>query len=134
MRSRTLPSAGLVIGAWAVVPPYLGPALATDARVEIADHVVPAIVILALSTALVVRRAAIPAIVMFAAGLTIALAGLWMFLTHVPLLAQAARGQAPVLAVAWHSVPGVAVIVLGVVWVLQHAETSLPGHPSDSKV
>ncbi len=126
--SRALSIAGLAIGAWAVLPPYVGPALATEARVEVADHVIPAVVILALSLAALAagRRAESPGTAMFAAGLTVALAGLWMFLTHVPLLAQAFRGQAPMSAAVWHSLPGLAVIALGVTWALQRSGSSLP--------
>ncbi len=133
--SRTLSIAGLVIGAWAVLPPYIGPALATETRVEIADHVIPAVVILALSLAVLAagRRAEGPGAVMLAMGLTVALAGLWMFLTHVPLLAQAFRGEAPMSAAVWHSLPGLAVIALGVSWALQHSGSSLPDQPEGTR-
>lgn len=132
---RTLAIAGLVIGTWALMPPYVGPALVTDPRVEIADHVVPAVVILALSLAVLAagRRAAAPGIAMLGTGLTIGLAGLWMFLTHVPLIAQAARDEAPILATVWHSVPGLAVIALGAVWALQHSGSSMPGQASGTR-
>ncbi|MGH9151567.1 MAG: hypothetical protein ACRD03_03970, partial [Acidimicrobiales bacterium] len=38
-----LPVAGLVVAAWAVLPPYTGPEIGTSTRVEVADHVVPAV-------------------------------------------------------------------------------------------
>lgn len=49
---------GPVIGVWAVVPPYLGPKLNATSRVEVADHVVPSIVVLVatLVTVLGLRR------------------------------------------------------------------------------
>jgi len=47
-----LPLAGLVIGAWSLLPPYSGPALDTETRVEIADHIVPGVLVLAPYSAL----------------------------------------------------------------------------------
>lgn len=36
-----LPVAGLVVAAWAVLPPYAGPSLVLDPTVEVIDHVLP---------------------------------------------------------------------------------------------
>lgn len=93
---RALPVAGLVIGAWALLPPYSGPALATETRVEVADHVVPGVVVLAVSVAAVlVSRRAKGGGALFGAGLIVILAGIWMVATHVPLAAQGSRGEPP---------------------------------------
>jgi chromate transport protein ChrA len=112
-----LAGAGLLAGAWALLPPYTGPALNTAARVEFADHVVPGVVVVAVSAlALAVARRTGVDRFMFAAGLGIVLAGFWMVATHLPLVLQATTGQAPWAATVYHSLPGVAVLVLGVVW------------------
>lgn len=109
----------LAVGAWAAIPPYVGPALNTDPVVEIVDHVVPAVVVIAVSLAAVAAGARARGTAMFGAGLVVALAGLWMVATHVPLVAQASRQEAPWGATLWHFVPGVAVVALGAVWALR---------------
>lgn len=113
-----LPVVGLVAAVWAVLPPYTGPELATAARVEVADHVVPGALVLLVALASIVlsRRTAPPATAMLVAGLTVTLAGLWMTFTHVPLVAQAIDNEVPMGAAVYHSVPGLAVLALGLVW------------------
>ncbi len=121
-RARVLAAAGLLVGAWAALPPYTGPALNTVARVEFADHVVPSIVVVAISTlALVVGRRARSEPLLFSAGLGVVLAGFWMTVTHVPLVVQATRGEAPWGATLYHSAPGLALLVVGTVWALAYA-------------
>lgn len=116
-----LAGAGLLVGAWALLPPYTGPALNTAARVEFADHVVPGIVVLAVSMlSLLVTRRDDADRLLFAAGLAVVLAGFWMVATHLPLVLQATRQQAPWGATVYHSAPGLAVLVLGVVWALTY--------------
>ncbi len=109
--------AGLLAGAWALLPPYTGPALATADAVEFADHVVPGVAILAVSlaAALIARRGASGSL-LFAAGLVVALAGFWMTATHLPLVLQAMRAEAPWGATIYHSLPGLAVLALGTLW------------------
>ncbi len=119
-RAAALPllaGAALLVGAWALLPPYTGPALNTADRVEFADHVVPGVAVIALSVAalLFARRHGNDNL-LFAAGLGIVLAGFWMTATHVPLVLQAARGDAPWGATVYHSLPGLAVLALGVAW------------------
>lgn len=119
---RGLPLAGLVIGVWAVLPPYVGPRLNVEPRVEFADHVVPGVVVIALSLAAVVAgaRAARASTPMFVAGLAVVLAAVWMIATHVPLLAQASRGEVSYFAALYHTAPGVAVAALGGAWVARN--------------
>jgi len=118
---RWLPGVGLVVGALAILPPYLGPGLHVAHRVEIADHVVPGLVVLATSAAaLVIGRHGRIRPSMLVAGLVIVLAGLWMTMTHVPLVAQATRGEAPWGGTLYHLTAAVAVLVLGVVWAAAH--------------
>lgn len=110
--------AGLVVGAWALLPPYTGPPLATSTRVEVADHVVPGLVLLAVVVVVLAagRRRHPGALLMLVAGLVVALAGLWMIFTHLPLVAQALDGAVPWGATLYHSAPGLAVGGLGFVW------------------
>lgn len=116
--AAALPLAGIAIAVWAVLPPYVGPALATDPTVEIVDHVVPAVVVLAVALATLAAGARAAGTPLFAGGLVIALAGFWMIATHVPLIAQANRGEAPWGATLWHSIPGLVVLAFGLVWAL----------------
>lgn len=126
---RAIPVAGLAVGVLAVLPPYVGPHLATEARVEFVDHVVPGVVVLAVSAAALAAGRRLPraGTAMFAAGLGIVLAGLWMVATHVPLVAQALRDQAPLVATVWHTTPGVMVTAFGALWALRHAGEHPPG-------
>lgn len=117
-----LPFLGLAVAIWALLPPYTGAELATEMRVEIADHVVPSILMIVLSLTALVRdrrAGAQPGSFMLLAGLGILLAGFWMVATHVPLVGQYRRDEVPGLAlstVAHHTAPGVAVMLLGLVW------------------
>lgn len=116
-----LVGAGFLVGAWALLPPYSGPALNTADRVEFADHVVPGVVVIAVSAvALLLARRPNPANLLFPAGLVIVLAGFWMTATHLPLVLQATRAQAPWGATIYHSLPCLAVLVLGVVWAVTY--------------
>ena len=125
--SRTLPLAGLVVGAWALLPPYTGPDLATETRVEVADHVVPGVVVIAVSgLALVLARSSRGATPMLVAGLAVALGGLWMTATHVPLVRQALQDQAPVPAVAYHTLPSLAVLCVGLLWAARQWSATSP--------
>jgi len=54
--------------------------------------------------------------VWLSAGLAILLGGLWMTATHLPLVAQAARQEAPWGATIYHSSSALAVLILGLVW------------------
>lgn len=126
-----LPFLGLAVAAWALLPPYSGPDLQTEMRVEIADHVVPSILMIVLSLAALVRRrragfGSAASSFMLLAGLGILLAGFWMVATHLPLVAQARRGEVPGGTAAYHTAPGVAVILLGLVWAALHWNDSAP--------
>ncbi len=95
----------------------MGPALATASRVEFADHVVPAIVIVAIAGfALWSSSRRVDPTLVFLGGLSILLAGFWMTATHVPLVLQARRGDAPWGATVYHSLPGLAVLAVGGFW------------------
>ncbi len=125
-RSR-LPFVGLLVGVWAVIPPYLNAfgKLNVEHRVEITDHVIPGITILAVSVLglLLLRSAAPSALLLFMGGGIIALCGFWMVATHVGLVKQARQNIVPGGAVVWHSLPGVAVLLLGVAWTIRFWDT-----------
>ncbi len=112
---------GLLVGGWALLPPYTGPFLATDDTVEIVDHVVPGMVVLAISLgSFLLARGGRAGGLLFPAGLGIVLAGFWMSATHLPLVLQASREQAPWGATVYHSLPGLAVLALGGAWTWAH--------------
>lgn len=121
-RGALLPTTGLVLGICSVLPPYVGPALNVARRVEIADHVVPGVVVILVSTWMLLRarRGTAGGVAMLVAGLAVLLAGVWMIATHAPLILQAMRDEAPVGSVVYHSLPGVVVALLGAAWSGSH--------------
>lgn len=110
---------GLLVGVVATLPHLVGPRLDTASGVEVVDHVVPGVIVLATSAAVVAagRFVRISGTAILGAGLTVVLAGLWMTATHVPLVAQAARHEAPWGATAYHCATAAAVLAVGLVWV-----------------
>lgn len=114
-----MPLAGLVMAAWAFLPPYSGPALNTETRVEVADHVVPGALLFAVSlTALVIgRRAPLTSRLSLLSAFVALSSGVWMTTTHLALVVQATRGEVGAGAAIYHTVPGVAVIIVGSVWI-----------------
>ncbi|MEO6121695.1 MAG: hypothetical protein ABIW46_04475 [Acidimicrobiales bacterium] len=128
-----LPIAGLVIGVWALLPPYSGPEINTATRVEVADHVVPAALLLGISlwALLAARRPSSGSgSAMLVAGFGVVLAGLWMTATHLPLVAQARRDQVTEAAAAYHTIPGLVVLALGAIWAARHWSAAAPDRPT----
>lgn len=114
---------GLLVGGWALLPPYSGPALNTADTVELVDHVVPGVVVIATALgSFLLGRDGRRSQMLFPTGLVIVLAGFWMTATHLPLVLQATRQQAPWGATIYHSLPGLAVLLLGVAWALTYRE------------
>ena len=117
-----LPYAGLAAAVWAIAAPYvlLGPDINAAAKNEVADHVVPGVVMIGVCVTMLVRdrRPAPEGGFPLVAGLVVALAGLWMLATHLPLVNQAREGHVDVTygVAAWHTVPGLVVLLLGLVW------------------
>lgn len=110
--------AGLLIGACAALPAYVGPRLDIARRVEIVDHVVPGLVVVAVSAAVLAatRRTDLSDTSLLVAALVVLLAGLWMAATHLPLVVQAARHEAPWGATLYMSASAAIVVLLGLVW------------------
>lgn len=122
--SLTLPLVALVMAALAAVPPYLDlfGELEVSSRVEFADHVVPAIVVAVVGVVgLLVLRSPEPSqMLLFVGGGFIMLAGFWMMATHFPLIKQGQDGISPWGTIAWHSLPGVAVTLFGLIWTARY--------------
>jgi hypothetical protein len=121
-----LPVAGLVVSVWAILPRFLTPPLNTRDAVEIADHVIPGLVVMGLCVgALVVRRRpGGSGNYGFFSGLVIVLAGLWMSVTHLPLIAQATREEAPWAGTIYHSASALAMLGFSVIWMAAHWNTA----------
>lgn len=115
---RLLPFVGLAVAVWASLPRYSGPKLNVAQSTEVVDHVFPAIVVLLASLAGIAasRRAKGPGATRFLGGMAVLLAGLWMMATHLPLVAQAGRGDAPWPATIYHTSSALAVFGLGLLW------------------
>lgn len=114
--SRGLLLAALLVGTWAVLPPFVGPGFTTAGLdVEIVDHPLPALAVLAVAAwAARVRRP--DETRLFVGGLIIALAGIWMTAAHAPLVVQAVQGQVRWTAAIHHTLPGLATLLLGGIW------------------
>jgi hypothetical protein len=118
---RWLPLMGLAVGVWALLPKYVTPPLNTSDRAEFADHVIPGIVILGASAAaLLWQNRQRLSLVPLMAGMAVVLAGFWMVATHLPLLFQAFRGDAPWAGTIHHTASALAVFGLGLLWCATH--------------
>lgn len=116
-----LPIAAIAVASWAIVPPYLGPELGTASRLEVADHVVPGVIVVVIALTSIAMRGR--DIVFYAAALAVTLCGLWITVTHLPLIADAARDRVDWGSALHHSLPGPAVLAVGIAWALR-ARTS----------
>jgi len=116
--ARFLPFIGLAVALWASLPKYSGPTLNVEPAKEVADHVIPAVVVLLCAVVGLVasRRAQGPGALRFMAGMGVLLAGLWMMATHLPLVAEAMRDEAPWPATIYHTSAALAVFGLGLLW------------------
>ena len=115
------------LGAWSILPPYVGPAVGLEldvpSRVELVDHVVPGAAVVALSgAALLAVRGGTDAgdgLAVLAAACLCFLAGVWETASHIPLLADAGDPGAPWGAVLLHLTPGPALSALSLWLVLR---------------
>ena len=123
-----LPLLGVAVGLWGMLPRYLDSGLNTEDRVEVVDHVLPGIVVVVVSLIAlgVARKAARPGPALFVAGLVVFLAGLFMFATHVPLVMQATRGEAPWGGTVFHTSAALAVFGLGLLWASAYWSETAP--------
>src|SRR4051794_4254374 len=119
--ARLMPLFGLAVAVWASLPKYSGPKLSVSSQKEFVDHIIPAISVLAASIAGIAagRRRQGPGAIRFVAGMVVLLAGLWMMATHIPLVAQTARGGPDAASWAptiYHTSAALAVFGLGLLW------------------
>jgi hypothetical protein len=124
-RTRAVLWRGLLtaLGAWSILPPYIGPdlglALDVSSSVEFVDHVVPGVVVVVcggLSMLLARGGAADSMLALGALGIC-ALAGLWSTVSHLPLWADAGESGTPWGSVLLHATAGPAVLALSL-WLL----------------
>ncbi len=123
-----MPLLGVVVGLWGVLPRFVDSGLLTEDRVEVVDHVFPGVVVVIVSLiALVVaRRSPRPGPFLFVVGLVVLLAGLFMFATHVPLVMQATRDEAPWGGTVFHTSSALAVLGLGLLWAATYWSATAP--------
>lgn len=110
----------LLLSLWSITVPSLGRRLGlgveVPAKVEVVDHVIPGIaaaIASIVALALLRRRSGDDIGLLLAAGV-VALSGLWMTTTHLPLVVQAGQGIVPWPAAIWHSAAGPVILGLGV--------------------
>ena len=110
----------LALGAWTVATPYLGHAwelnLDVATKVEVVDHVVPGIVVVAATLVWLLllgssRAGEESAVPLAAIGLCF-LAGLWVTSTHVPTIVKAGHPLVPWDAALFHSATGPVLLLL----------------------
>jgi len=116
--ARILPLAGLLVAFWASLPQWSGPKLNVAASAEVVDHIIPAVFVVLASVVAIQagRRTQGPGALRLMAGMVVVLAGLWMVATHLPLVAQATRDEAPWPATIYHTSSALAVFGLGLLW------------------
>lgn len=113
------------LAAWSILPPYLGPLVGLEldvpSSVEIVDHVLPGLVMIAgaLSARAAVGRGDIDGIRPLVALAACVLAALFQTVSHVTLVLDAGSPQAPVGAVALHSSPGPILLALSLLLLLR---------------
>lgn len=107
------------LAAWAIAVPWLARALGVEldvpARLEVVDHVVPGVVVLA-SAALLGRAGAGDLLGLGAIGVA-CLAGLWITVAHLTLVPEALDGVSPWGAALLHLSAGPPIAVLAL-WML----------------
>ena len=109
------PLTSLVLGTWAILPPYLGRRLGVPRSAEVIDHVVPAILVIVVSLLAIAGVTRLSTADTPLAAVVLA-AGVWMTATHLSLIGQAVRHEAPRLTVLHHAAPGAVLLVLGAWW------------------
>jgi hypothetical protein len=117
--------AGLVIGLYAMLPAFFAGGIHLRKSVEMVDHVVPGVVVLAL-VVLAIMRQARPDTFMLLVGVGILLAGFWMAATHVGLASQAFNNQASTAGALYHCSTAVAVGGLAIAWVWRYRTAGEP--------
>lgn len=116
----------MVVAAWSIVPPYLGPLVGLELdvsdKLEIVDHVIPGLcaVAAAVIALLEVRRGATQSVRYLSALGICFLAGLFQSVTHFTLVRDAGDALRPVDTVILHATPGPVLLALSL-WLLLSA-------------
>ncbi len=123
----------LVLGAWGLTAPYAGEALGFEVNVrpivEVVDHVVPGVAVLA-AAAFALATGRLPLI----PAMLSALAGFWMTSTHLPLLLQVRDQMVGLGAALWHSVPGILILLVSAVAVIVAWPEEEPGPQAEQEM
>lgn len=120
----------LPLGVAGLVAPYVsrgvGLPVPVAPSVEVVDHVLPGLVVLAAAGAvLAIRRFSL------VATLVATLAGFWISATHLPLLLQANRGEESWPAALIHSTGGILILVAAAVGAVLAWEEEPGSEPTD---
>jgi hypothetical protein len=107
--------AGLAIGLYAMLPAFFAGGIHLRRGVEVVDHILPGLLVLALVVLAIVRGAR-PDTLMLGAGVGILLAGFWMAATHAGLASQALDNRASTAGAIYHCSTALAVGGLGLAW------------------
>lgn len=113
----------VILGAWSVLPPYIGPGLGLEldvsSDVEFVDHVVPGVLVVVGGTISVVlaRGGAAGSLADVIALGVCCLAGFWQVATHFTLWLDAGDPARPWDAVILHATAGPAITILAA-WLL----------------
>jgi len=129
-RNRT-GTALLALGAWTVAIPYiarpLGLGVDVASRIEIVDHVVPGALVAGLGAWLARRPPQAPGMADLVAAGVCFLAGFWVLATHVPLVADAARGSESWGAAVWHASTAPVIVVLTLITIFRSGPAASGG-------
>jgi hypothetical protein len=118
-----------ILGAVSILPPYVGPVVGLelegiDSIVEVVDHVIPGIIIFLAAGAsfLLLRSGRLKedSIVLASALAISLLAAVWQTSSHIPLILDGGRPEAPWGAVILHSTIGPIMTVLSL-WLVFRA-------------
>lgn len=110
----------VIVSAWSILPPYLGPPLGLEldvsSSVEVVDHVLPGLVAVAASgmALALARDGDTDSFAALGALGACALAGLWETASHATLLLDAGDPERPWDAVLFHAWPGPVILILSV--------------------
>ena len=125
-----------ILGGLSVLPPYVGPPLGLelqgiDSTVEVVDHVIPGVIVfLAAGASFLLLRAGRvrkDSLALASALAVCMLAGVWETSSHVPLVLDGGRPEAPWGAVIFHSTLGPIVAALALWLVLRALAVEPPG-------
>ena len=120
------------LGAWSVLPPYIGPALGMEldvsSDVEFVDHAIPgALIVISGTISMMLARDGSAGSLADVISLGVCcLAGFWQMATHFTVWIDAGDPERPWDAVILHGTAGPAITILAA-WLLLRAPEGAPG-------